>query len=75
MLLQNMTDVKDFILNKVPVGVIVLDRTLNILFSNKQAELIFKRYTLPGDHKIFGLKVKAVRLLIIIIPSMEKEGF
>lgn len=44
-----MNDLKDFILTKMPAGVIVVDQQLNIVFSNRQAEFFFKRHKLPDE--------------------------
>ena len=55
--------VADFVLGKIPVGVIVFNSDLDILFSNRQANLFSKRHDLPDE--ITGLcrrAFEAVRL-------------
>ncbi|HAM49880.1 MAG TPA: hypothetical protein DCP92_04000 [Nitrospiraceae bacterium] len=57
--MDSMNEVIDFILNKMPSGVIVFDRRLSIIFSNKKAELFLKYYKPPEEmtticRKIFG---------------------
>jgi DNA-binding CsgD family transcriptional regulator len=39
-----MHDIIDFILNKIPTGVIVYDSKMSIIFTNRQADLFLKRY-------------------------------
>jgi PAS domain-containing protein len=41
--------VKDFILGNMLSGVIVFDRNMQIVFSNKRAELFLKYYNLPDE--------------------------
>lgn len=44
-----MNEVRDFIIDKMPAGVIVFDQKLDVIFSNKQAKLFFKRHEFPDD--------------------------
>ena len=44
-----MHDIIDFILNKMPAGVIVFDQKMGIIFSNRQANLFLKRYKPPDE--------------------------
>ncbi len=44
-----MHDIIDFILSKMPTGVIVFGPNMSIMFSNRQAELFLKRYKLPDE--------------------------
>jgi DNA-binding CsgD family transcriptional regulator len=48
-IMERMNDVIDFILNKMPAGVIVFDQTMGIIFSNRQAKLFLKRHKLPDE--------------------------
>ncbi len=44
-----MDDVKDLIIDHMPSGVLVFDQEVSLVFSNKQAELFSKRFTLPVE--------------------------
>ncbi len=44
-----MHDIIDFILNKMPTGVIVFDPKMGIIFTNRQADLFLKRYKPPDE--------------------------
>jgi DNA-binding CsgD family transcriptional regulator len=44
-----MHDIIDFVLNKMPTGVIVFDPKMGVIFSNRQTELFLKRYKLPDE--------------------------
>jgi DNA-binding CsgD family transcriptional regulator len=55
--MENMNDVIDFILSKMPVGVIVFDQTMSIIFSNKKAELFLKYYKPPEEIKSICRKI------------------
>ncbi len=44
-----MHDIIDFILNKMPAGVIVFDPKMSIIFTNRQADLFLKRYKPPDE--------------------------
>ena len=44
-----MDDVIDFILNKMPAGVIVFDQGMGIVFSNRQADLFLERHEPPDE--------------------------
>jgi len=44
-----MDDIKEFIVNEVPMGVIVFDLKMSIIFTNRQADLFLKRYKLPDE--------------------------
>jgi len=47
----------DFIINKCPIGLLVLDKQLDIVYSNNRAELFLKRYELPAEIKIVGERI------------------
>ncbi|HXX57018.1 MAG TPA: helix-turn-helix transcriptional regulator [Thermodesulfovibrionales bacterium] len=42
-------EVIDFILNKMPLGVLVFDPHLSITYRNRQAENFLKRFTIPEE--------------------------
>jgi DNA-binding CsgD family transcriptional regulator len=42
-----MDDVTDFILTKMPVGAIVFDQNMDVVYANKQATGFLKRFELP----------------------------
>ncbi len=42
-------EVKDFILDRMPVGVFVYDKHMRIVYSNRQAEKYLKRFELPPE--------------------------
>ena len=44
-----MDRIKDFIIGNMPTAVIVFDRRMDIIFSNRQAELFLKYHTLPDE--------------------------
>lgn len=44
-----MDDIINFILNKMPAGFIVFGQGMRIMFSNRQADLFFKRYKPPEE--------------------------
>ena len=44
-----MQDIKDFIANEMPMGVIVFDSKMSIVFTNKRADFFLKRYKLPNE--------------------------
>jgi DNA-binding CsgD family transcriptional regulator len=65
-----MNDFRDFILARMPAGAIVVDQRLNIVYSNRQAELFFRRHELPGEVMTICRRVfDAIRL------SKVKEMF
>lgn len=44
-----MDKIKDFIIDKMPSGVIVFGERLDIIFSNRRAELFLKRHSIPDE--------------------------
>lgn len=61
---MQMSDVIGFILEKIPAGVIVLDRSMKVRFSNRQASKFLQRYELPTEvinisKRIFGASGRA----------------
>lgn len=52
-----MDDVIDFILNKMPAGVIVFDRRMGTVFSNRQADLFLKRHKMPDEITAIGKRL------------------
>lgn len=44
-----MDRIKDFIIGNMPTAVIVLDRRMDIIFSNRRAELFLKYHRLPDE--------------------------
>ncbi len=61
---MQMNEMMEFILEKVPAGVIVLDKAMKVCFSNRQANKFLQRYELPAElmnvsRRIFGAAGKA----------------
>jgi len=44
-----MDNIKDFILAKMPVGAIVFDQNMDVVYVNRQATVFLKRFELPGE--------------------------
>ncbi len=65
-----MDDIRDFIIDKMPAAVIVLDQKLDIIFSNRQAELFLKYHTLPDE-----IGTVCQRIFDAIGVSRFKESF
>jgi DNA-binding CsgD family transcriptional regulator len=44
-----MDNVKDFILTKMPIGAIVFDRNMDVVYVNRQAKGFLKRFEIPHE--------------------------
>ncbi|NWF76656.1 MAG: helix-turn-helix transcriptional regulator [Nitrospirae bacterium] len=44
-----MNEMIDFVLHKCPIGLIILDKKMDIVFKNKKADIFLKRFELPDD--------------------------
>jgi ATP/maltotriose-dependent transcriptional regulator MalT len=55
--MKTMDDMKALILDKMPLGVIVIDRKFDIIFRNRRSELFLKRYQLPEEIKIICRRI------------------
>jgi DNA-binding CsgD family transcriptional regulator len=52
----------DFILDKMPAGLIVYDENMRVIFTNKKAEVFFKRFKPPDEIKTITKKIiEAIR--------------
>jgi DNA-binding CsgD family transcriptional regulator len=51
--------VKDFIIGNMPSAVIVFDRSMEIIFTNRQADLYFKYHALPDEIKTISRRIFA----------------
>lgn len=47
--MEGMHAIMDFILNRMPTGVIVFNPNMGIMFKNRQADLFLKRYKMPDE--------------------------
>jgi DNA-binding CsgD family transcriptional regulator len=50
-------DIKDFIIEKMPYGAIVLDRTSNIVFSNPSGKFFLKRFGMQDEFVSLSKKI------------------
>jgi DNA-binding CsgD family transcriptional regulator len=44
-----MDDLKDFILTKMPIGAIIFDQNMDVVYVNRQATVFLKRFELPQE--------------------------
>ncbi|MBI4691614.1 MAG: helix-turn-helix transcriptional regulator [Nitrospirae bacterium] len=57
-----MNDMIDFIFNKIPMGIIVFNEKIEIIFRNRWAERFLKRYKLPGEVTVICRRIfRAIR--------------
>ncbi|MGE5300600.1 MAG: hypothetical protein ACM3MB_06505, partial [Acidobacteriota bacterium] len=47
----------DFILNKCPIGLIVFDRRMDIVYRNKRSNSILNRFELPSEVKTINKNI------------------
>jgi DNA-binding CsgD family transcriptional regulator len=65
-----MDDIKDFILAKMPVGAIVFDQNMDVVYVNRQATVFLKRFELPG-----GIQQISRRIFEAVKQSSLQELF
>jgi len=49
--------IRDFVLDRIPVGVFVYDRHMRIVYSNRQAEKYLKRFELPPEVRSLSRRI------------------
>lgn len=65
-----MDHIKNFIINSMPAAVVVFNQRMDIIFSNRQAELFFRRFVLPDE-----IKTICRRIFDEIRASRVKDSF
>ncbi len=52
-----MTEIKDFVLEGMPVGAIVYNRRMDVIFVNRRAELFLRRHKAPDELKVISERI------------------
>jgi DNA-binding CsgD family transcriptional regulator len=54
---DNSAEIKDFVLEGMPVGAIVFNRRMDIIYLNRKAELFLKRHRTPDEIRVISERI------------------
>jgi DNA-binding CsgD family transcriptional regulator len=52
-----MQDLNEFLINRMPLGVLVFDHTMDMVFCNRQTKFFLNRFTLPEEIRILSKRI------------------